>query len=163
MGHKGADGLPLSHGLVEQTGMEPSETAMAVLWGRQFQNLDGDQGAGRIPVPADHQLVDWAFYKGLWRMAKHEDQFLRGRSKWLPALTLAYDYDGRLFYQSGQRYFVPDIDDVFDKSPVRWLNGFFLHGESENEPLRHSRMLDRVRMIGVYCFIRWVQREGRIL
>lgn len=109
----------------------------------------------RIIVAADWQLIDDDFYtERVWRPARAISLRMRSTAAWLRALTMLYEYDGRLFFSDGAQYRHPEIDDVFTDGSNRWI-GYFLEADATGEyPKRFSNKLERLRLIEVYCQIR---------
>ena len=110
------------------------------------------QGPQRILVASDHQLVNKAFYRDqVWKPALQAHDDLRSRTAWLNALTLIYDYDGRLYFRDGRPYRPQDIDEVFNDPQNRWMSNFLKADTSGQQPAQTSRLLERLRMINLYC------------
>lgn len=110
------------------------------------------EASTQILVAADHQLVSKAFYRErVWKPARAAHQDVRSRAAWLSALTLLYDYDGRLYFRDGRPYHPQDVDEVFTDPDNRWMTNFLKADESGNSPASLSRMFERLRMIELYC------------
>lgn len=103
----------------------------------------------RFVAPANWQLRDPDYYREhVWSPAR---SFRISRALWLDALTLLYDYEGKIFKHSGRPFPVPDIDDVFSDAQNRWMSDFFLADESGMVPRIQCRQLDKLRLIAIYC------------
>lgn len=109
-------------------------------------------GEARVLVASDHQLVNKAFYRDqVWKPALKAHEDLRSRTAWLNALTLIYDYDGRLYFRDGRPYQPQDIDEVFNDPQNRWMSNFLKADPTGQRPVQTSRLLERLRMIELYC------------
>lgn len=102
-------------------------------------------------IPADWQIRDPDFYRErIWKPARAKNI---ARVPWLDALTLIYRYDGQIFWQSGWRFDVPEIDTVFPDPQNRWMSVFLASTPSGTAPLKHCRVLPKLRLIALYCDI----------
>ncbi|MEE4290048.1 MAG: hypothetical protein V2J14_11795 [Erythrobacter sp.] len=99
----------------------------------------------RILDAADHQIVSKTFYRErIWKPARNVHADLPGRSSWLSALTLLYDYDGRLYFPDGSTYHPKDIDVVFNDPQNRWMSYF-------SQPMRVARHRRATRASSSAC------------
>lgn len=102
-------------------------------------------------LPADWQIRDPAFYRArIWEPARAKRI---ARVPWLDALTLIYRYDGQIFWQSGRRFEIPEIDDVFSDPENRWMSDFLAAAPDGTAPSRQCRVLPKLRLIALYCDI----------
>ena len=102
-------------------------------------------------IPADWQIRDPEFYRErIWKPARAKNI---ARVPWLDALTLIYRYDGRIFWQSGRRFDVPEIDDVFRDPQNRWMSDFLASTPDGTASLKQCRVLPKLRLIALYCDI----------
>ena len=100
-------------------------------------------------LPADWQIRDPAFYRTrIWEPARAKKI---ARVPWLDALTLIYRYDGQIFWQSGRRFEIPEIDDVFSDPENRWMSHFLEVDRTGTAPKRFCRTLPKLRLIALYC------------
>ena len=101
-------------------------------------------------------LADWQirnpeiYHARIWTPAR---QKLISRLSWLDALTLIYRFEGRVFWPSGRRFEMPDVDDIFTDSQNRWMSHFLEADATGRAPKRHCRIIPRLRLIGLYCDI----------
>lgn len=110
---------------------------------------------GRIIVAADWQLIDNEFYvERVWKPARKAHARMRSTAAWLRALTMLYEFDGRLYFADGGQYRHPEIDDVFQDGSNRWMAYFLEADATGSAPRRFSNKLERLRLIEVYCQIR---------
>lgn len=120
-----------------------------------MRDLTSDPAFGdssRILVAPDHFLVRKPFYRNkVWSPARIVHQDIGSYSKWLDALTLLYDYDGRLFLPDGAVFRHPEITDVFTDQSNRWMGDFLEADETGEAPKSYCRKLERLRLIELYC------------
>ena len=118
--------------------------------------------ADRILVAADHQLVSKSFYiNRVWGPAREAHKDLRGRTAWFNALTLPYDFDGRLYYPDRRPYHPPDIEEVFRDPQNRWMSRFLKADETGQAPAHYCRDLEKLRLIELYCRLRHLRQSSR--
>lgn len=112
----------------------------------------------RIIVAADHELQNKVFYiERIWKPARVENQVMRSRAAWIPALTMLYDHDGKMFYPDGRPYRHDEIQDVFPDQGNRWMDYFLAAKDDGETPKSFCRKWERLRLIEVYC--RLVQEQ----
>lgn len=106
----------------------------------------------RILVAADFQLASRTFYRTrIWTPAREVSTDLGSRAAWLEAITMLYEFDGRLYFSDGRAYRHPEIEDVFGDHGERWM-GLFLEADASGQaPRRYSYKTERLRLIEVYC------------
>lgn len=98
---------------------------------------------------ADWQIRDFDIYRTrIWVPARER---LISRISWLDALTLIYRFDGRVFWPSGRRFAMPDVDDVFTDPQNRWMSHFLQADTTGTAPRRHCRRIPKLRLIALYC------------
>jgi len=104
-----------------------------------------------ITVAGDFDLVRKSFYiDKVWKPALQVHEDIGSCARWLDALTMLYDYDGRLYFSNGKPYRHEEITDIFDDHDNRWM-GLFLEADASGvRPKRFSRKLERLRLIELY-------------
>ncbi|MEM1363317.1 MAG: hypothetical protein AAGF94_16650 [Pseudomonadota bacterium] len=106
----------------------------------------------RIVVASDYNLVDRQFYaKRVWQPARRRHAHMHGRKAWFAALTILYDFDGRMYFSDQRPYHPKDIEEVFPDVSNRWMTDFLLADETGEAPKRYSPKLERLRMIELCC------------
>ena len=102
-------------------------------------------------VLADWEIRNPEIYRTrIWVPAKAKGI---ARMPWLNALTLTFRFDGRVFWPSGQRFEMPEIDRVFPDPQNRWMSIFLQADKTGRAPKRHCRVIPRLRLIALYCDI----------
>lgn len=107
-----------------------------------------------ICVASDDELSVPSYYARLWLAIRN---LPINRRDWLDEIADAIrDYDGEIFNAFGLPYLVPDIDETFGNDPdMRWF-GYYLASDNTGEcPKSQSRKLERVRLLDLYCKIRF--------
>ena len=105
----------------------------------------------RFTVLADWQIRDFNTYRHrIWQPAH---ALGIARVPWLDALTKIYAFDGCIFWPSGRPFTVPEIDDVFPDPENRWMSEFLAADETGTSPIKHCRVIPRLRLIGLFCDI----------
>lgn len=106
----------------------------------------------RILVASDALLVDRRFYvERVWTPARSMHKHIGSYPKWLDALTVLYDFDGRLYYPDNGLYRHPEITDVFEDQTNHWMGDFLRCDGSGHFPKRFCRKVERLRLIELYC------------
>ncbi len=106
----------------------------------------------RIIVASDFQLVNRNFYRThIWQPAREMTAEIGGVSNWPCALTMLYEVDDRLYHSIGGCFSLPEVDDVFGRHAERWMRNFLEVDKSEKAPARYTHLLDRLRLIELYC------------
>ncbi|MEM6889968.1 MAG: hypothetical protein AAF636_17790 [Pseudomonadota bacterium] len=106
-------------------------------------------------TPHRRQMNDLRFYVDrIWRPACQEHVYIGSRRKWLDALTLLEDYEGRIRKPNGREYYLGDIYDYFQDPDMRWMTDFLAASECEDRPRALSPIYPRLELIYLYCEIR---------
>ncbi|MEM7547699.1 MAG: hypothetical protein AAF367_19405 [Pseudomonadota bacterium] len=114
--------------------------------------LDHNDHQERIFVASDFQLVNRGFYRTrIWGPARELTAEIGGVSKWTYALTMLYEVDERLYHSIGGFYPLAEIDEVFGQHAERWMRNFLEADESNQAPARYTHLLERLRLIELYC------------
>ena len=97
-----------------------------------------------VVVASKQELSDEHYRKRLWLAARN----LRiSRRRWPDEIAAAiYNFHGDILLPSGLPWPVPDVDDVL--GDPRWFSYYF--EETNGQPRRDVRLIERLRMIDLY-------------
>ena len=99
-----------------------------------------------VVVATDQELPDKHYYRRLWIAARNYDI---SRRRWLDAIAAAiYEFRGHILKSDGSPWPIPEVDDVMGEAGGRWISYWF--EESDGEPKREVRCLERVRLFDLY-------------
>ena len=102
-----------------------------------------------IYVATDEELKDPHYYRRLWLAARNVPI---PRRDWLDAIADAIrDFDGDILTTTGERYDIPDIDEIFGDDPdMRWMSRFKATKKGADRPRAMSNKIERLRLIDLY-------------
>ena len=86
----------------------------------------------------------------IWRPSREIRDLVGTSAKFLDQTLRLYDYDADIRFGDGERYYLPDIPEVFPLEPKRWLNSFF-EPDDCGLPLRLSPMIERLWILALTC------------
>lgn len=103
-------------------------------------------------VASNAYLLNRDFYiHRVWSPARLMREKIGGRTMWVTALELIYDFDGQLFFGSGKPYSCPNIDQIFGYGDNRWIDNFLQADQTGLAPRVYARQFERLRLIELYC------------
>ncbi len=101
-----------------------------------------------VYVATNAELMNAHYYRRLWIAVRN---ITIPRRDWLDELADTFrDADVELLYKSGEPYDLPDIDDLFDGSDMRWMSRFLKAAPSNKHPKSKARSIERLRVMDLY-------------
>lgn len=101
-----------------------------------------------VSTATNAELLSEPYYSRLWISVKNVQI---SRRNWLVALAdLFRDTDVTVIYPSGRHYDIPDVDDIFDDSDMRWFSYYLKDDGSGRKPKSRSRNIERLRLLDLY-------------
>ena len=89
-----------------------------------------------------------SYYLRLWLAARNTRL---SRRRWLDAIADCFrDFEGDVYEPSGSVYALPEVDDIFPDSEMRWMSYYLEANPSVDEPRRRSTHLERLQLIDLY-------------
>ena len=107
-----------------------------------------------IFVENDATLVSEYYYRRLWLAVRNKELH---RREWLDELANAFrDADPKyeFLWQSGAHFTLPEIDDVFPDSDMRWISNYVLSDVCGEKPKVRSSKIERLRLFDLYFKIK---------
>lgn len=107
-----------------------------------------------IYVATQDELLSQSYYSRLWIAIKN---IKRPRRSWLDELANTFrDFNGRIVFRNGQPFMIPCLDAAFGNDPdLRWLGYYLRPDKSGRHPKTVSRKLARLRLLDLYCRIKY--------
>lgn len=103
-----------------------------------------------IIVASTAELKNKVYYRRLWLAVRNlKDITRRG---WLDELANTFrDYEHKLLWPEGDKYHLPEIDDVFNNDLcMRWFGYFVAADHTGDNPLTRCNRLERLRLLDLY-------------
>jgi len=101
-----------------------------------------------VYVATDAELSNIVYYHNLWVAVRSVEI---PRRDWLDELSNCFrDHEVVLLSHADENFDLPDIDDVFDDSGMRWISEFIRADSSGTKPKVKSRQYGRLRLLDLY-------------
>lgn len=107
-------------------------------------------------VPRERDLQRRQFYiEKIWKPVLRHCEEIGSERKLQAELPMLHEYQGQIFYESGDLYEVPCMKKLFGKDErATWLYNFKKVCKKTGEPISISPLLQRLEVLYLYCVIR---------